>query len=312
MDFLTGRRFQVELGDATSSVLDIDRGCVQGSVLGPKLFSLYLSELENRLGCDDVQIISYADDTYVIISCETATDTVNKAERTIIEHVEYLKSLGMTVNESKTEVMWIAGTPCPILEFKIGNEKCKLVEKIKALGIFIQNDLSWDTQAEQAILKGKKLVSNFTVLRRYLNEDQFLKAASANYFGAVFYAAGVWFDSSKGKYKDKLQSLHFRLLRTATRDYQMRLTHDQLSTRCRRATPRQRTNFITASRVIKTFRVKQPPELHKILLTNYFEEPRFPGVGLFFDSSMNKKGQQSIENRLLFMRSIKTPWNTKR
>ncbi len=45
------------------------------------------------------------------------------------------------------------------------------------------------------------------------------------------------------------------------------------------------------------------------LKQNYFEEQRNPGVGYFFYSSMNKKGKQSLQNRLLFMRSIENPWN---
>ena len=311
MDFLINRKFQVEMGESKSSTLPLDRGCVQGSVLGPKLFSLYLSELAHKLASDHVQIISYADDTYVIISCDTATETVKKAESVIIEHIAYLKSLGMTVNESKTEVMWIGGKDAPIEKLKIGTDECGLVNNFKALGIYVQNDLSWHKQAEHAVAKGKKLVSNFKVLRHYLDESQFLKAASANYYSTIFYGACVWFESTKAKYKDKLKSLHFRLLRTATKDFQLKLTHDELTTQCRRATPKQWSNFITASKVMKIIRDKQPSELHQLLLRNYFEEPRYPGVGLFFDSSVNKKGLQSIENRLLFMRSIKTPWNNK-
>jgi hypothetical protein len=34
-------------------------------------------------------------------------------------------------------------------------------------------------------------------------------------------------------------------------------------------------------------------------------------VGKFFDASRTKKGRQAIANRLLFMRSITYPWNSK-
>jgi len=308
-DFLMDRRFQVELGDVKSIEKSLDRGCVQGSILGPKLFNLYLGELANKLGSSGVEIISYADDTYVIITALTVSETVKLTEETIIKHIDYLKDLGMTVNESKTEAMWI-GKTSPIDSIKIGSEDCKLVKNFKALGIFIQGDLSWDTQAESAINKGKKLVSNFKVLRKYLTEDQFLKAASANYYSTIFYGASVWFESTKAIQKTKFQSLHFRLLRTATRDYGFHLSHDQLSTRCKRATPKQWSNYITASLILKTFRSKQPVELFEVLKRTYFEQPRSPGIGMFFDSSCRVIGRQSLENRLIFMRSIKLEWNT--
>ena len=317
LDFLNERKFQVEMGEARSSTLSLDRGCVQGSILGPKLFSLYVSGLADKLASENVQIISYADDTYVIVSCDTALETVNMSEKVIIKHIYYLKSLGMTVNESKTEVMWIGGDKnkdlncAPVDSLKIGSEDCKFVDNFKALGIFIQDNLSWDKQAEHAVSKGKKLVSNFKVLRRYLNEEQFLKAASANYYGTIFYGACIWFDQAKAKFKDKLQALHFRLLNTAVRDHGMKLTHQQLTERCRRATPKEWTNFVTASKVMKIVRDTQPIELHQLIMKNYFEEYRYPGVGLFFDSSKSKQGAQSLENRLIFMRSIKKPWNLK-
>ncbi len=56
-------------------------------------------------------------------------------------------------------------------------------------------------------------------------------------------------------------------------------------------------------------RDEQPPGLVTRLRRNYFEENRKPGIGLFFDSSKLKKGQQALENRLLFMRAIAYPWN---
>ncbi len=46
LDFLSGRRLKVHLNYDYSENKEIDRGCAQGSILGPKLFSLYVSELK--------------------------------------------------------------------------------------------------------------------------------------------------------------------------------------------------------------------------------------------------------------------------
>lgn len=45
MDFLTGCSFRVEFDDCHSSMRTLSLGCVQGSVLGPKLFNLYMKNL---------------------------------------------------------------------------------------------------------------------------------------------------------------------------------------------------------------------------------------------------------------------------
>jgi hypothetical protein len=49
MDFLTNRKFMVELGDSSSETKELDRRCVQGSILGPRLFSLYIGGLSEHI-----------------------------------------------------------------------------------------------------------------------------------------------------------------------------------------------------------------------------------------------------------------------
>jgi hypothetical protein len=214
----------------------------------------------------------------------------------------------MIVNESKTEIMWIGKNPS-VTSLSIGTNTVPLTNSMKALGIYIEGNLGWDTQANNAINKSKKILSSFRFLRKYLTESQFLKAASANYYGSVYYGASVWFNSLKAIYKKKLNSLHFRLLRTAKRDYKMTLKRTELTELCKRATPEQWTKFIIASRVIKIMRDRNPTHLYESLTKAYFEERRYPGIGLFFDLSKTKVGRQSLPNRLIFMRTIKDNWN---
>jgi len=310
IDFLSNRSFQVHLQDESSELKTLDRGCVQGSILGPKLFSLYMARLRDVVVSDEISLISYADDSYVVVAPKNIDQIQDITENTLSKHIEFLRSIGMVVNESKTEIMWI-GQPLsnPIDHIRIGSVCVPFSNKIKALGILIQGDLSWDAQAEQAIGKSKKLLSAFRFLRKYLSESQFLKAASANYYGAVFYASSVWFRHIKQVHKTKLTSIHFRMLRVAKRDFKTRLKRPELTQSCQRATPEQWSKFITASTVIKIMRDKTPTFLFEKLQENYFEEKRKPFVGQFFDTSRILKGQQSLQNKLLFMRSINYPWH---
>ncbi len=160
MDFLQDRCFHVEVGGKKSRRVSLDRGCVQGSVLGPRLFSVYTGGLLKALSNTDqdscVKIVTYADDTYVIISSDTDQKAIEKCQQTAIKHFKFLENIGMKVNKSKTEIMWI-GKGQPIDDIQLGGTVCPLVNSLKSLGIHIQGDLSWDTQAENAIAKGKNL-----------------------------------------------------------------------------------------------------------------------------------------------------------
>ncbi len=307
MDFLTNRSFRVHVQDEISSDRSLDRGCVQGSILGPKLFALYVAELKAVLESDEVSLVSYADDTYVIIIPKDITRVTELTEATLTKHIKFLETLGMVVNDAKTELMWIGPKPL-VKSLKVGNSMVQFSEKMKALGIMIDGNLNWDSQAAHVIAKSRKHLSAFRFLRKYLTEKQFLKAASANYYGSVYYAANVWYHQLKKCHKTKLISAHFRLLRTAKRDFLMELKRDDLTRLCKRATPDEWTNFITSSRVIKILRDEQPRKLCEKLVATYFDQRRKPGLGFFFDRSRIKKGRQSLENRLLLMRSITFEW----
>jgi hypothetical protein len=312
MDFLSKRTFKVEMNKSYSDTKYLDRGCVQGSILGPRLFSLYVGELYSQLQVPgkSVDLISYADDTYVIVRSPTISKIIDDTQEIALRHVQFLKNLGMVVNEDKTEIMWIGKNKPPMDSVLINNVKCYFKDSMKALGILIEGDLAWNAQAEAALAKGKRLVSCLGYLRKYLTEDQFLKAASANYYSSVFYASTVWFPNIKAIHRTKFDSLHFRMLRIATREPND-TSRKKLYDRCKRATPVEWTRYLTSTKVMKIIRDEEPKSLFDLINSNYFEENRKPNVGFFFDNSRTLVGRQSIQNRLIFMRSINDPWNNK-
>jgi len=77
----------MKVGDETSCWYVVPIGVPQGSVLGPKLFSIYTRGLENFIVSDRVKAISYAHDVFVacaadstseLITFTTNTNTINK------------------------------------------------------------------------------------------------------------------------------------------------------------------------------------------------------------------------------------------
>jgi len=126
-------------------------------------------------------------------------------------------------------------------------------------------------------------VSSFKFLRKYLTKDKFLKPASAHFYGAVFYASSVWFEQCKSKFK----SLHFRLLRTACKDYGLNRSKAELTAICIRATPEERAKFATASKATKIMRDEQPKPLFTLVQRSLFVEQM-------------TKGHQALQNRLAY------------
>jgi hypothetical protein len=159
MDFLQNRTFHVEVDSSCSNKRQLDRGCVQGSVLGPRLFSMYVGALESELVSVDpnIRVISFTDDTYVIICDDSWELLKQKTENVLNHHVNYLKDLGMIVNESKTELMTIGECNRFHFEVNIAGSCVTAIKSMKALGIIYDGNLNWDKQAEKAIKKGNTI-----------------------------------------------------------------------------------------------------------------------------------------------------------
>ena len=60
-EWLTGRSFYVQVGDDCSTLFDSETGSIQGSVLGPVLYAIYVSPL-----FDLTQLTNFADDNYYL------------------------------------------------------------------------------------------------------------------------------------------------------------------------------------------------------------------------------------------------------
>ena len=64
--YLTDRRQKVKIQDCKSEYKEITTGVSQGTILGPLLFILYVSDLLEDMQSDT--IMSYANDTVIISS----------------------------------------------------------------------------------------------------------------------------------------------------------------------------------------------------------------------------------------------------
>jgi len=108
-------------------------------------------------------------------------------------------------------------------------------------------------------------MSSFSYLYKYLTREQFLKAPSAHFYGADFYATVVGFDQCKERFKTKIKSLLYRLLKIACKDYHFSKSKFELTEICKRANPIEWNKFAIASKVIKIVRDQMPKPLFDLL-----------------------------------------------
>jgi len=155
IDFLTERRCTVGVEGSRSSLRDVPLGCVQGSVLGPRLFNLYTSKIPNCFP-HEVEVISYADDTYVVVCDKDEKALTKKLEDCIQAHTKALLSLGMIVNSKKTEAVRF-GKNSPSISFKCNGETIATGKEMKVLGVIFDQGLNWMSQVDKAVCKVTRL-----------------------------------------------------------------------------------------------------------------------------------------------------------
>jgi hypothetical protein len=298
MDFMTGRTFQVQVNDGFSKDRSLNVGCVQGSILGPKLFNIYCKDILTNIP-STAKLISYADDSYVINTSDKIGKLKAITEKSMIAHASFLRSIGMKVNEAKTELMLSTrNQKINSLEITCGDVTIKNQRHMKALGIYFSDDLSWKKHIEIAIQKSNHTIRRIRFLAKWLQKSQLLQLVTSQYFPVIFYSSQVWSESLDANSWKRINSAHYRAIRAALKVYNIRLFgRQELDAMSKRATPKQWTRYSLASAVIKLYNFSDTNVANLLRDTSYVND-RMPLKARFFDRAKYKIGRQSLPNRI--------------
>lgn len=289
--YLTDRMGYVQLNDTRSCVRDIKAGCIQGSVLGPYLFCVYMSELESTLS--NCRVFSYADDSYVVIEGDNLEELRLKTEITMKMHLRYLKQIGMVCNATKTELMVIKHN-----EKKISVENIEITSKdsIKVLGLILDNDLGWKSYVNKLVNKTRSLTFALRFVRQHLSIKEMIPIIKAHVIGRLSYGAPIWQHSINFRQRGKLRSAYYRVIRQVVRDFNFKLSRSDL---LRVSGLESLDNILTKRASVFLFNIiyhLEPTDLAAKLLSKAYCNERSMGRLKFFDSSISRSGKKCITN----------------
>ena len=109
--YLCGRTYRVEsftVARRRVGLLFTLCSVPQGSVLGPRMFILYATDLEDVAAKHSVNIHGYADDTQVYLHGhrDDMTSTARRLENCIIDVGQWMSANRQKLNTEKTELLW--------------------------------------------------------------------------------------------------------------------------------------------------------------------------------------------------------------
>ena len=103
---------------------------------------------------EGVRVISYPDDSYVILSSDCRTNLLNKFSFVIEFHLHWLGEIGMYCNIKKSEAMILFEHDGPLIG--PGRNQVKAGQSMNVLGFTFDCDLKWRLQTENVIQKNIK------------------------------------------------------------------------------------------------------------------------------------------------------------
>ena len=133
--YLTDRRQYVDLTGVKPSVGKVDVGVPQGSLLGPRLFTIYVNDLPEATKSGHIHI--YADDTTIYYVSKEIEDIVDKLNKILKDLYDWCQRNKLTVHTGKTEAMLItrSGFTGPLRHLKYGEATIGFNENSTCLGV---------------------------------------------------------------------------------------------------------------------------------------------------------------------------------
>ena len=164
--YLSNRKQYVNILGEKSDLQNVIYGIPQGSCLGPLLFLIYINDICNI--SDKGEFILFADDTNIFVKAETALLAYKNANEILKKVDLYMKANKLHINMDKCCFMHFNPDTKENFDYagchlKIGDEIIEKVTNTKFLGIFIDENLSWDVHINYLV---KKLACTTGILNR--------------------------------------------------------------------------------------------------------------------------------------------------
>jgi hypothetical protein len=176
--YLEQRYQTVVIGAEKSEPQLLKYGVPQGSVLGPKLYSMYTMPLGRALERAELDHSSFADDlqtydTFVPSQTQDQSEGLQAVEKGLELARSWYKRNMLKLNDDKTEVLAITPRTRPSIEISltIGDAVVNSKPVVRNLGVNCDNTLSMEAHVKQVCKSTSYHLRTIGSVRKYLSPD---------------------------------------------------------------------------------------------------------------------------------------------
>ena len=217
--YLCNRKQFVQIGDTKSSLLNINCGVPQGSVLGPLLFLIYVNDIAN---CNPHGLIRlFADNTNIFIENNQIESLYNEAEQVLLYLDKWFRANKLTLNIEKTNfIIFTTSDRRKNLNIPntltVNNFTINRTDHAKYLGLLIDEELSWKQHIEMLCKKLKSFFPSFYTLRNFVKTEHVKSIYYATLNSRIKYGIALY-GAADNNVIEPLQILQNKLLRVLTK-----------------------------------------------------------------------------------------------
>lgn len=219
-EMLSKREISAELGSSSISVRAV-KGCPQGGVLSPLLWSLVVDDLLTKLESQGFEVIGFADDIVIIIRGKYDDIITNRMQQALNFTIAWCKLEGLGINPHKTHIIpFTKRRKIKIDGLHMERTPMTLSSEVKYLGVTIDRKLNWNSHLNQII--GKATNALWISKRTFGNKWGLRPVMIQWIYTAIIrpritYASFIWWPKTKEKCTiDKLNKLQRLILVSTT------------------------------------------------------------------------------------------------
>ena len=265
--FLKQRQQRVKVESSLSDPETVISGVPQGSVLGPLLFLILMSDINKNIS--QAAVGSFADDTRVWQGTDNS-DTPNLMQQELNKIYEWSIINNMTFNEAKFEGMAF-GTGTRTSEYQTpSGQNIQSKNTIKDLGITMEKSLSFHTHIANTTAKGHRMAG--WVLRTFQSSDitLMLTLLKSLVVSQMEYGCVVW-----TPYDQRNINLLESVQRSFTSKFSCFQTYDN-----NLEMPICTTNYATRLRILRIYSLQRRRERYAIIYIYKIIRKLIPNPGL--------------------------------